>query len=249
MEAPLASLFPLSENIIRTCDLVNTHRTIKGSIKIFGTLSVGLALFAVSSCGVLHEQILSYKIERQYDSELKELVRGHEAFQRREFKKALEIFDTLRHQAKNNEIVRKATFALACTHFVLAENPEEFKAAMALWEAWKQILPTSIADEDPRMLDQLLQKLSYVEAETKTGGASNSSKTAEYQHELRTNEKEIRSLKQKLEDREKEIIVLKEQNMLLKGKEAELEKLRNQINALEVIEHKIQRKKKEMTSP
>jgi len=251
--------FPLPKSIkglrqsspyLRTCDLMNTRMIIRTSLKILTGFSLGIVLFAASGCGVIHEQVVGYKIRRQYDSELKKLMQGHEAFQKGDFKKALETFDNLRHQARNDEIVRNAIFALACTHFALAETPEEFKAAMALWQTWKQLLPTSMAPEDPRMLDQLLHReLSRVEAKTKTEGGSNSTKTTQYQHELKTKEKEIHSLKQKLEAKKKEIVALKEQNVSLKEKEVELEKLRNQIKALEAIEHKIQRKKKKITSP
>jgi hypothetical protein len=251
--------FPLPKGIkglrqsspyLRTCDLMNTRMIFRTSLKILAGFSLGIALFAVSSCGVVHEQVVNYNIKRQYDSELKKLMQGHEAFQKGDFKKALETFDNLRHQAKNDEIVRKAIFALACTHFALAKTPEEFKAAMALWQTWKQILPAPIAPEDPRLLDQLLHReLSRVEAKTKKEDASNSTKTIQYRQELKTKEREIHSLKQKLEAKEKEIVALKQQNMCLKEKEVELEKLRNQIKALEAIEHKIQSKKKKITSP
>lgn len=225
---------------------MNTRMILRTSLKISACISLGIVLFAASGCGVVHEQVAGYKVTRQYDSELKKLMQGHEAFQKGDFKKALETFDNLRHQARNDEIVRNAIFALACTHFALAETPEEFKAAMALWQTWKQLLPASVAPEDPRMLDQLLHReLSRVEAK----GASHSKKTSQYRQELKTKQREIHSLKQELKAKEKEIMTLKEQNTCLKEKEVELEKLRNQIKALEAIEHKMQKKKKKISSP
>ena len=41
---------------------------IRTSLKILAVFSLGIALFAASGCGVVHEQVVGYKIRRQYDS-------------------------------------------------------------------------------------------------------------------------------------------------------------------------------------
>ena len=165
---------------------------------------------------------------------------GLAAFQRGDYRTAQKYFEGVSKRALDETLRRKGLYGLACTRLVVAQTPDEYNAALNLWELWNQMAPPELVGEDPRMVAQLLPRLYPTEltkispaSEVPPPGSSRSSATPavrvvkdkECEKQLRESERELQRLKRQIRT------------------------LRLQIEALEAIHRKIQEKKKEVSSP
>ena len=197
---------------------------------------------------------------------------GMDAFQRGDYPEALDIFEMLNFSGGSERLCRKALYALACTRMILAEDSDEFREAMDLWDSWSQLTPPDTEDEDPRMLAPLFQYIvppSTVEGDQQEDTASCDDEACRKvfllkDKEIRNLKKRIRSLEalqHKAQDRKakgksaedaksknKLPDEIKEYQRRLKAKEREILRLKSQIESLEAIHRNIQEKKKKATS-
>ena len=165
---------------------------------------------------------------------------GLAAFQRGDYRSAQKHFEAVSTRALNATLRRKGLYGLVCTRLVVAQTPEEYNAALNLWELWVQMAPSELVEEDPRMVAQLLPRLYPTEltkispaAEVAPPGSSRGSNTPA-----------VRIIKDK--ECEKQ---LRESDRELQRLKRQIRTLRLQIEALEAIHRKIQEKKKEVSSP
>ncbi len=148
-----------------------------------------------------------------YGSDWQMLESGHDAFQKGDFKKAAEIFELVNHEAQDREIGRKSLYGLACVRLILAENIYEFTESLRLWEAWGQLLPKNLNDEDPRMLKPLLTHEKQV-----------------CQKKLDVKKKDIQWLRYRLGKMKKENNRLKQQIEALEAIHRKIQEKKNEIS-------------------
>jgi len=160
------------------------------------------------------------------------LQRGNEAFQNGNYQKAFEIYRTLSQLAENSKIRRKALYGLACTRLILSKNTKDFDEAIILWDAWSQLVPPKIVDEDPRMLKPLLLDKVFPKIIKKKINTREPIDKNEANSEI-------------LKSRDDKILQLQKQ---LKIMENEVETLRHQIRSLEEIDQDIFEKKKDIST-
>ena len=165
---------------------------------------------------------------------------GFAAFQRGDYQTAQKYFEEVSKRARNETLRRKGLYGLACTRLVVAQTPDEYNAALNLWELWVQMASPELVCEDPGMVSQLLPRLYPTEltkisptSEVAPPSASRSGTTPT-----------VRLIKDK--ECEKQ---LRESDRELQRLKRQIRTLRLQIEALEAIHRKIQEKKKEVSSP
>ncbi|MGV8074191.1 MAG: hypothetical protein AB2L11_06530 [Syntrophobacteraceae bacterium] len=179
------------------------------------------------------------------DAESKAWLEGIEDFKNGDYAKAMAVFEFLSENAENNEVYRKAVYALACTRLILAQTPEEFNEALTLWDCWNRQVPDSIRDEDPRMMAPFLERITPPGSpEFCIQGQARSKKKAPAKIDFLN--KDVLVYKNLLEAKEKEFERTK---VKLDLKEKEVRRLRQQIDSLEAIHLKFQEKQKEVSSP
>ena len=167
-----------------------------------------------------------------YNPDQATLLRGNEAFQNGDYQKALEIYSILSQLADNAKTRRKALYGLACTRLILSENTKDLDEAIVLWDAWSQLVPPEIVDEDPRMLKPLLLDKAFPEKIKKKISTRKKIDKNEDSSEI-------------LKARDNKILQLQKQ---LKIMENEVETLRHQISSLEEIDQDIFEKKKDIST-
>jgi len=165
---------------------------------------------------------------------------GMRTFRAGDYKTALELFEVVSTSSEMEALRHKALYAMACSRLALAQDPEQFSAAMNLWELWSNSAPTEALAEDPRMLSPLLERcrlpVQRVKPDAYEMPAGNYTRPASVQPVKLIKDKDCEKL---LQSKEKETQRLRRQ----------LEALRHQIEALEAIHRKIQEKKQEVSSP
>jgi len=174
------------------------------------------------------------------------LKKANRAFQQNDYNQATDIYEQLRHS--EDELIRRgAMYGLACTRLVLAENADEYKDALILWNSWTRMISVEMKDEDPRMINPFIQGifLQIINRE-KFEGVSQSKENLGFFGLVQSREQEIQYLRDKLKSLESENSILKQQNEMM-GKEIQI--LKDQIASFEAIDQKMQEKKKEMSSP
>jgi len=180
-----------------------------------------------------NHKFLGFQINgNSYDSNKATLQGGNEAFQNGDYQKALEIYRTLSQLSENVKIRRKALYGLACTKLILSENTKDFDEAIILWDAWSQLVPPKIVDEDPRMLKPLLLDKVFPKIIKKKINTREPIDKNEANSEI-------------LKSRDDKILQLQKQ---LKIMENEVETLRHQISSLEEIDQDIFEKKKDIST-
>jgi len=188
--------------------------------------------------------------EKPSDPEFIALRIANQALQNGDFRKALEGYEILQHSS-DDKIARKARYGLACAKLSLAENPEDVREALMLWDAWSKHAPADLEDEDPRILGPLLKsKILPKPNKIETRPAVISDEKLGLEKLLRTKEKEIQQLNDRLKVMENEIQnILEKQADYVGVMESEIQTLRDKIKSLEAIDQKIKEKKKEVSSP
>ncbi len=195
-----------------------------------------LLIFFLIYCGFGCSQIQKFPgFETKggrYDADKATLQRGNRAFHNGDYQKALEIFRMLSQLAENEKTSRMALYGLACTRLILSENTKDLDEAIILWDAWSQLVPPEMVDEDPRMLKPLLPGMAFPEKIKKKMSAWKKIDKNEADSEI-------------LKARDNKILQLQKQ---LKTMENEVETLRHQISSLEEIDQNIFEKKKDIST-
>jgi DNA repair exonuclease SbcCD ATPase subunit len=175
---------------------------------------------------------------------------ANQAIQNGDFRKALEGYEILQHSS-DDKIARKARYGLACAKLSLAENPEDVREALMLWDAWSKHAPADLEDEDPRVLGPLLKsRMPPKPNKIQTRPAEISDEKLGLEKLIRAKEKEIQQLNDRLKVMENEIqTMLKNQADYVGVLERQIQTLRDKIKSLEAIDQKIKEKKKEVSSP
>ena len=163
-------------------------------------------------------------------------------FNARDYKSAEIGFEMLSQSAQGPEIAHRALFGLASVKLVLANTSEELEDAISSWQEWSTQADSLKGCEDPRMLTPFLLRLrpsatsagvgqrpEIVPWEATAKGPK-TAKEAESKGDLPVKEKQMQTLRAKLELREREI-----------------RRLRHQLESLEEIHRKYQEKKQEAT--
>jgi hypothetical protein len=199
-----------------------------------------LLVFLTTGCSLIDKN--KERLNR-YTSDRKTMEEGNQAFHGGDFERAMDIFARLIRQGEDGPFHSQALYGFACASLVLAENPDQRKEALAVWDTWDRILPVRREMSDPRMLTPFLQKLAYSppvespkekEPPREKGPPKEPSPTEKQEDQglLQSKEKEIERLRNKLSVKEEEVRTLK-----------------SQIESLETIHQTIQEKKKELSSP
>jgi hypothetical protein len=180
---------------------------------------------------------------------------GNGAFEKGEYMKAAVVFENLRQETQSEELRHKALYALACTRLMMAQSPESFREALDLWDRWRKTAPTPTSNEDPRMLTPLLQRMPQPleNQQVEMQRLRNKVETLEEIHRNldfalweywgHTSPSDVLR-----EDPLKVRPRLQDLPQLLQRQQDEIQRLRNQIEALEEIDRTIEEKKKEATS-
>jgi hypothetical protein len=164
------------------------------------------------------------------DVEQEALRDAMNAFNARDYQRAKIGFEILSESTQNPEIARQALFGLSSVKLVLANTSDEYEDAISSWQKWSSQVNPLQGCEDPRMMTPFLLRL-----QTSIKGAAGregrrAAKDVDSRVILQTKEKEMQTLRSKLELREREI-----------------RRLRHQLESLEEIHRKYQEKKQEAT--
>jgi hypothetical protein len=165
------------------------------------------------------------------------------AFDAGDYKSAKTGFEMLSESAQESGIARLALFGLASVELVEADTAEEYADAVSTWKKWSALADSSKGREDARMLTPFLLRLQSSVCGSGGEGlclgrcsaqaaarSRKAAKEAESKGVRLVKEKEMQTLKAKLELREHEI-----------------RRLRLQLESLEEIHRKYQEKKQEAT--
>jgi hypothetical protein len=165
---------------------------------------------------------------------------GIRTFRAGDYKTAGDLFEVVSTSSESEALRRKALYALACTRLALARDPDQYDAAMNLWELWSHSASAELPAEDPRMLSPLLERwrtpVQRIQPAASEMPAGNGPRAASAQPVKVIKDKDCEKV---LQGKEKELQRLRRQ----------IEALRHQIEALEAIHRKIQEKKQEVSSP
>jgi hypothetical protein len=156
------------------------------------------------------------------------------AFNAGDFKRAKIGFEILSESSRYPEIGRQALFGLSSVNLVLANTSDEYEDAISSWKKWSSQVNSWQGCEDPRMITPFLLRLqTSIKGAAGSASASKSRRAAkdiDSKVILQTKEKEMQTLRAKLELREREI-----------------RRLRHQLESIEEIHRKYQEKKQEVT--
>jgi hypothetical protein len=164
------------------------------------------------------------------DVEQEALADAVGAFNARDYKRAKIGFEILGEITQNPEIARQALFGLSSVKLVLANTSDEYVDAISSWEKWSSQVNSWQGCEDPRMITPFLLRLQTsikgAAASPSEWEGSRAAKDIDSRVILQAKEKEMQSLRSKLELREREI-----------------RRLRHQLESIEEIHRKYQEKK------
>ncbi|MGO9374636.1 MAG: hypothetical protein ACLQBD_21410 [Syntrophobacteraceae bacterium] len=191
-------------------------------------LNFGLVAFAHAGD---EKSALARSIRQEVEQEA--LDEAMSAFTAGDYMKAKITFEILSESAQSAEIGRQAIFGLATVKLILAHTPEEYGDAVSSWKKWSDQVSSKIWFEDPRMLTPFLLRLQPPANAAEyllQKKARRAPRDVEPRELLQTKEREMQSLRSKLDLREREI-----------------RRLRHQLESLEEIHRKYQEKKQEAT--
>jgi TolA-binding protein len=156
-------------------------------------------------------------------------------------------FEGIRKRSQNKTMARKALFGLACARLMMANTPETYHGALALWETWLAAAPHNWEKENPILFEPLIKEKLLVSniPLTRRGAKRVSSKEMVPKWLLFTTNEELENTKQKLIREEGK---LQQSQKRISDLEKEISKLKKQIKALETIDQKIQKKKNAIPS-
>ncbi len=200
----------------------------------------GVLIFAISMFllipGILNEAYasgesppLTQSIRQQVEQE--SLNEALNSFYAGDYRKAKTTFEILSETAQSPEIARRALFGLASAKLILALTPDEYADAVSSWEKWSKKVDSITECEDPRMITPFLVHLklaSMISERQGTKARKGAPKDVDHKAVHQAKEKEMQSLRVKLDLREREI-----------------RRLRHQLESLEEIHRKYQEKKQE----
>lgn len=229
---------------------MKTRRVYKRYLAFLARLVILTCLLqAVSFSPAINSPVTADE-EKPLDPEFIALRIANQALQNGDYKKALEGYSLLTHSA-DDKIARKAHYGLACAKLSLAENPEDVREALMLWDAWSKHAPADLEDEDPRILGPLLKsRILPKPNKIETRPAVIPDEKLRLEKLIRAKEKEIQQLNDRLKVMENEIQnILEKQADYVGVMESEIQTMRDKIKSLEAIDQKIKEKKKEVSSP
>ena len=229
---------------------MKTRRIYKRYLAFLARLGILTCLLQAVSFSPAIKSPVTADEKKPLDPEFIALRIANQAIQNGDFKKALEGYEILQHSS-DDKIARKARYGLACVKLSLAENPEDVRKALMLWDAWSKHAPADLEDEDPRVLGPLLKsRMPPKPNKIQTRPAEISDEKLGLKKLLRAKEKEIQQLNDRLKVMENEIqTMLKNQADYVGVLERQIQTLRDKIKSLEAIDQKIKEKKKEVSSP
>ncbi len=229
---------------------MKTRRIYKRYFAFLARLGILTCLLQAVSFSPAIKSPVTADEKKPLDPEFIALRIANQAIQNGDFKKALEGYEILQHSS-DDKIARKARYGLACAKLSLAENPEDVREALMLWDAWSKHAPADLEEEDPRILGPLLKsRILPKPNKIETRPAVISDEKLGLEKLLRAKEKEIQQLNDRLKVMENEIqTMLKNQADYVGVLERQIQTLRDKIKSLEAIDQKIKEKKKEVSSP
>jgi predicted RNase H-like nuclease (RuvC/YqgF family) len=128
----------------------------------------------------------------------------------------------------------------------MAQSAEEYNSALAVWQSWTRLEPPG-AEEDPRMLSPILEKISpTLPPEPKESATLPTTRPSRKKPGSVYVNKDLAAYKSMMESKQKEFDRLKTR---LDGKEREVRRLKQQIESLEAIHLKFQERQKETSTP
>ncbi len=201
-----------------------------------GVFVFGLSIFMLISglwhpaCASGEASHLTQTIRQEIEQE--SLDDALSSFKAGNYRKAKITFEILSESSQSPVITSKALFGLASVKFILAQTPDEYADAVSTWNKWSKQSDAALTCEDPRMITPFLENLKLPAkdaAENKgTKIRKGNLRETEQKGVLQAKEKEMQSLRVKLDLREREI-----------------RRLRHQLESLEEIHRKYQEKKQE----
>ncbi len=179
----------------------------------------------------------------RFEGEYKAWDEGLRAFEEGDYSRAGNIFETLSRTAQTPEIRRRALFGAAVAKLTLAKTPEEYKEAAAAWDVWNSQARSGLEGEDPRLITPFVLRLASTAFPAGAGPAvepppnkappkDSANNPINYRNMLQSKEKEVESLRSKLDARNREV-----------------QRLHHQLESLEEIHRQYQEKKQEASSP
>ncbi len=206
---------------------------------------ISLVIFGCGSIQKARQALVPEDDQRLSEAELRVWREGLEDFRSGNYTKAMAVFEFLSETAEDNELCRKAVYALACTRLILAQTPDELNEAMALWDCWSRQAPPEAKAEDPRMIEPFLDRLVLPQvAEPSLHKISKPKKKPIFKIDLVN--RDLLVYKNLLETKAREFERTKAR---LEQREREVRRLKQQIETLEAIHLKFQEKQKEVSSP
>jgi hypothetical protein len=229
---------------------MKTRRIYKRYFAFLARLGILTCLLQAVSFSPAIKSPVTADEKKPLDPEFIALRIANQAIQNGDFKKALEGYEILQHSS-DAKIARNARYGLACAKLSLAENPEDVREALMLWDAWSKHAPADLEEEDPRILGPLLKsRILPKPNKIETRPAVIPDEKLGLEKLLRAKEKEIQQLNDRLKVMENEIqTMLKNQADYVGVLERQIQTLRDKIKSLETIDQKIKEKKKEVSSP
>ena len=226
---------------------MNLETKSKNSQLFFGPLMlICFGLFFIEGCYFTPSKI-ALPLEPLYNKNFKTLENGNLALKTGDTKKAQNIFQHLRQQARNSDIQLRCLYGLACAELALADNVTEFEAALKLWDQWINQIPPGKDSGDPRLLYPLLKtRLTEKKAFQTKIQALQAQVYKQNSKNITAKDRDIETLNEKLTIKNQKIEQLERKQADLK---AMIQKLEHQINAMKAIDLKIEEKKEEIATP
>ncbi len=177
-------------------------------------------------------------------SEMKQYLEAVKSYQNAQYEGAAKQFAAIREQSGNPVATRMALYGLACSRLMAAKTPDEYRQALALWETWVQCAPTKTDAENPTLFKPIIeQKMVFSLIPLKSGEAVDLEDPTRW-FMLRANN-ELQKLKYQLVSAQQDS---DEKEKRIRSLEKEIDRLNDQIKALETIDQKIQKKKNSIPS-
>ena len=187
-----------------------------------------------------------------------ELCRMYEAatvaYQAGDYRGATQAFDYIRGHSENSILVRKSLFGLACAAIMAADSQEELIQATTYWQIWVEHAPEQWDTENPLLFGPLIEQRISVPEAAVDGALESNSNHLQADATTRPAKKKLTAanLKTELEQAKKQLAKatgqLSEKQATIDSLTKELGKLKEQLKAIELIDQKIQEKKKAIPS-
>ncbi len=221
----------------------------KTELFIVALLLISCGLFFIAGCGYTSSisSKTAFPWAKLYSKDLEAIEKGNQALKTGDIENARNIFQNLRQQAKDPVILQRSLCGLAIADLALANNAAEFEAAFELWNQWIKQIPPGRESCDPRLFDPLLQSQLAEKKEFLSKLQILQSRMQEQnQKDIKAKDIKIETLDGKIKTKNQEIRKLEQK---LDNLRTRIQTLEHQINAMKTIDQKIQKKKKEITTP